>query len=65
MDEIVFTKNATAAINTVAYGYGMPFIGEGDEILASIMEHHSNIAPWHFIRERAARNWLFYQSSRR
>jgi cysteine desulfurase/selenocysteine lyase len=51
-DEIVFTKSATEAINTVAYGYGMPFIGDGDEIVLSIMEHHSNIVPWHFLRER-------------
>ncbi|MBZ9600977.1 cysteine desulfurase [Phyllobacterium chamaecytisi] len=52
VDEIVFTKSATESINTVAYGYGMPNIGEGDEIVLSIMEHHSNIVPWHFIRER-------------
>ncbi|MGN6465290.1 MAG: cysteine desulfurase [Rhizobiaceae bacterium] len=52
VDEIVFTKNTTEAINTVAYGFGMPRIGEGDEIVLSIMEHHSNIVPWHFIRER-------------
>ena len=52
VDEIVFTKNATEAINTIAYGWGMPNIGEGDEIVLSIMEHHSNIVPWHFIRER-------------
>jgi cysteine desulfurase / selenocysteine lyase len=52
VDEIVFTKSATEAINTVAYGWGMPNIGEGDEIVLSIMEHHSNIVPWHFIRER-------------
>jgi cysteine desulfurase/selenocysteine lyase len=52
IDEIVFTKSATEAINTVAYGYGMPNVGEGDEILLSVMEHHSNIVPWHFIRER-------------
>ncbi|MBZ9872609.1 cysteine desulfurase [Mesorhizobium sp. BR1-1-9] len=51
-DNIVFTSNTTSAINTVAYGYGMPNIGEGDEIVLSIMEHHSNIVPWHFIRER-------------
>ena len=51
-DQIVFTKSTTEAINTVAYGYGMPNIGEGDEIVLSIMEHHSNIVPWHFIRER-------------
>ncbi|MCR6499555.1 cysteine desulfurase [Shinella sp. CPCC 101442] len=52
VDEIIFTKSSTEAINTVAYGYGMPVIGEGDEIVLSIMEHHSNIVPWHFIRER-------------
>lgn len=52
IEEIVFTKSSTEAINTVAYGYGMPEIGEGDEIVLSIMEHHSNIVPWHFIRER-------------
>ena len=52
VDEIVFTSNSTAAINTVAYGWGMPHIGAGDEIALSIMEHHSNIVPWHFIRER-------------
>ena len=50
-EEIVFTKNATEAINTVAYGYGMPRFSEGDEIVLTIMEHHSNIVPWHFIRE--------------
>src|SRR5690606_18415145 len=52
IEEIVFTKSATEAINTVAYGYGMPNIGEDDEIVLSVMEHHSNIVPWHFIRER-------------
>lgn len=59
VDEIVFTKNATEAINTVAYGYGMPHIGEGDEIVLSIMEHHSNIVPWHFIRERQGAKLVF------
>ncbi|KQS79127.1 cysteine desulfurase [Rhizobium sp. Leaf384] len=52
VDEIVFTKSSTEAINTVAYGWGMPKLGADDEILISIMEHHSNIVPWHFIRER-------------
>ncbi|MFA1622618.1 cysteine desulfurase [Rhizobium mongolense] len=52
VDDIVFTKSSTEAINTVAHGWGMPKIGEGDEIVVSIMEHHSNIVPWHFIRER-------------
>ena len=59
VDNIVFTKNATEAINTVAYGYGMPNIGEGDEIVLSIMEHHSNIVPWHFIRERQGAKLVF------
>jgi len=59
VDEIVFTKSATEAINTVAYGYGMPNIGEGDEIVLSIMEHHSNIVPWHFIRERQGAKLIF------
>ncbi|MFC5385777.1 cysteine desulfurase [Aquamicrobium segne] len=52
VDNIIFTSNSTAAINTVAYGFGMPNIGESDEIVLSILEHHSNIVPWHFIRER-------------
>ncbi|MCF6368620.1 cysteine desulfurase [Rhizobium halophilum] len=52
VDEIVFTKSSTEAINTVAYGWGMPKIGHDDEIVITVMEHHSNIVPWHFIRER-------------
>jgi cysteine desulfurase / selenocysteine lyase len=52
VDEVVFTKSSTEAINAVAYGYGMKEIGEGDEIVLTIMEHHSNIVPWHFLRER-------------
>jgi cysteine desulfurase/selenocysteine lyase len=51
-EEIIFTRNATEAINLVASSYGAPNIGEGDEILITIMEHHSNIVPWHFLRER-------------
>ena len=51
-DEIIFTRNATEAINLVASSYGGMAIGEGDEIILSIMEHHSNIVPWHFHRER-------------
>ncbi|MBN9011357.1 MAG: aminotransferase class V-fold PLP-dependent enzyme, partial [Rhizobiales bacterium] len=50
-DEIIFTRNSTEALNLVAASYGMDF-GEGDEIVLSIMEHHSNIVPWHFLRER-------------
>ena len=67
-EEIIFTKNATEAINLVAQSFGGMRIGEGDEIVLSIMEHHSNIVPWHFHRERrgrraqmgaAARGWRF------
>ena len=52
VEEIVFTRSATEAINLVADSYGRMAIGEGDEIILSIMEHHSNIVPWHFHRER-------------
>ncbi len=51
-DEIVFTRNATEAINLVAQSFGGMIIGEDDEIVLTIMEHHSNIVPWHFHRER-------------
>jgi cysteine desulfurase / selenocysteine lyase len=51
-EEIIFTKNATEAYNLVAASFGLAHIGEGDEIILSIMEHHSNIVPWHFLRER-------------
>jgi cysteine desulfurase/selenocysteine lyase len=51
-EEIIFTRNATEAINLVAYTFGRERIQAGDEIVLSIMEHHSNIVPWHFLRER-------------
>ena len=51
-EEIVFTRNVTEAINLVASSWGGVDIKEGDEIVLSIMEHHSNIVPWHFLRER-------------
>ena len=51
-DEIIFTRGATEAINLVAQTFGRERIGPGDEIVLSIMEHHANIVPWHFLRER-------------
>jgi len=51
-EEIIFTRNGTEAINLVAYTFGRERIKPGDEIVLSIMEHHSNIVPWHFLRER-------------
>jgi cysteine desulfurase / selenocysteine lyase len=50
--QIVFTKNATEAINLAAQSFGGMHIGPGDEIVLTVMEHHSNIVPWHFHRER-------------
>ena len=50
--EIIFTRNATEAINLVAYTFGVEQVRAGDEIVLSILEHHSNIVPWHFLRER-------------
>jgi cysteine desulfurase/selenocysteine lyase len=51
-EEVIFTRNATEAINLVAQTFGRERIKAGDEIVLSIMEHHSNIVPWHFLRER-------------
>ena len=51
-EEIVFTSGSTQAINLVSYGWAAPRLRAGDEILLSVMEHHANIVPWHFLRER-------------
>ena len=51
-DEIVLNTGATMGINTVAYAWAMPRMQAGDEIVLSVMEHHANIVPWHFLRER-------------
>ncbi|MCA0942357.1 cysteine desulfurase [Salipiger pacificus] len=51
-EEVVFTNGSTMGINLVAYGWAMPRMEAGDEIILSVMEHHANIVPWHFLRER-------------
>ena len=51
-DDIVLNTGSTIGINTVAYGWAMPHLQAGDEIILSVMEHHANIVPWHFLRER-------------
>ena len=51
-DEIIFNSGTTEAINMVAYSWAMPRMEAGDEIILSVMEHHANIVPWHFLRER-------------
>jgi cysteine desulfurase/selenocysteine lyase len=59
-EEIIFTKSGTEAINLVASSFTAPRIQPGDEIVLSVMEHHSNIVPWHFLRERqgAVLKWV-------
>lgn len=59
-EQIIFAGGATDAINLVAYGFLEPQIEAGDEIIISEMEHHSNIVPWHFMRERhgAVLKWV-------
>ena len=52
VDDVIFTRGTTEAINLVASSFGAANIAAGDEIVLSIMEHHSNIVPWHFHRER-------------
>jgi cysteine desulfurase/selenocysteine lyase len=59
-EEIIFTRSATEAINLVASSFAAPRVKEGDEIVLTVMEHHSNIVPWHFLRERqgAVLKWV-------
>ncbi len=59
-EEIIFTRNATSAINLVAHTVGETEIEQDDEILLTIMEHHANIVPWHFLREKkgAVLKWV-------
>ena len=51
-NEIVMNSGTTEGINMVAYGWAMPRMQPGDQIVLSVMEHHANIVPWHFLRER-------------
>lgn len=50
--EIIFTRNATESLNLVAYSYGLSHLREGDEIVVSILEHHSNQLPWRMVAEK-------------
>ena len=49
--EVIFTKGTTDSINLVAYSFGVKFINEGDEVIVSTLDHHSNIVPWQMICE--------------
>ncbi len=59
-DTIVLNSGTTEGLNMVAYGWAMPRFQAGDEVLLSVMEHHANIVPWHFLRERqgAVLRWV-------
>ena len=60
-EEVIFTKNATEALNLIAYSYGMEKIKKGDEIVISIMEHHSNLVPWQKVSKKndAKLNYMY------
>ena len=58
-EEIIFTKNATEAINLVASSFGQQNIDEGDEIIITELEHHWNYVPWHFLRATKKANIKF------
>jgi len=59
-DEIIFNTGTTEGLNLVSYGWGVPNLQPGDEIILTVMEHHANIVPWHFLRDRhgAVLKWV-------
>ena len=59
-DEVIFTTGSTMGLNMVAHSWAMPRFEPGDEIVLSVLEHHANIVPWHFLRERqgAVLKWV-------
>ena len=59
--QIVFTRNTTEAINLVAYSWGSANIGEGDEIVLTVMEHHSNLVPWQMLAQRTGATLRFVE----
>ena len=60
-EEIIFTRNATESMNLVAYSYGMTNLKAGDEILVSILEHHSNILPWQMVSRATGAKLVFLE----
>ena len=59
--EIIFTRNTTESMNLVAYSYGLTNVKEGDEILVSIMEHHSNLLPWQMVARQTGAKLRFIE----
>ena len=62
--EIIFTRNTTESINLAAYSYGLSNIKEGDEIVVSIMEHHSNLLPWQMVAKRTGAKLVYLYCSK-
>ena len=60
-EEIIFTRNATESLNLAAYSYGRHFLKEGDEIVVSILEHHSNLLPWQMAAEETGAKLVFLE----
>ena len=60
-EEIIFTRNTTESINLVAYSYGMDNISEGDEIVVTVMEHHSNLLPWQMAARKKGAKLVFLE----
>ena len=59
--EIIFTRNASESLNLVAYTYGLSELGEGDEIVLSVMEHHSNILPWQMVAKKVGAKLVYLE----
>ena len=59
--EVIFTRNATESLNLVAYSYGLNFIHKGDEIVTTVMEHHSNMLPWQMVAERTGAKLIYLE----
>ncbi|WP_071517090.1 SufS family cysteine desulfurase [Geitlerinema sp. PCC 9228] len=60
-EEIVYTRNATEAVNLVAYSWGMNTLQPGDEIILTVMEHHSNLVPWQFVAQKTGATLKFVE----
>ncbi len=59
--EIIFTRNASESLNLVAYSFGLSFIHEGDEIVTTVMEHHSDMLPWQMVAERTGAKLIYLE----
>lgn len=60
-EEVIFTRNTTESLNLVAYSYGMDNVSEGDDIVITVMEHHSNMLPWQMVAKRKKANLIFLE----